>query len=50
MSEPKPMSDEKTVRVTWYTCDCDWRTKYCEQAHSASADIPVRVLEEYRNG
>lgn len=33
--------------VSWFPCDCDWVTKYCEENHHASARIPVSVLNEY---
>lgn len=45
--------DEKTVSVSWYTCDCaetSWITKYCDEHHRAHAVIPLSVLEQYREG
>lgn len=36
------------VNVSWYTCDCDWWTKYCDEHHRASARVPIDVLEEYK--
>jgi hypothetical protein len=40
---------ERTVVATWYDCDCEWTTKFCEEDHQHSAQIPVDVLEEYEN-
>lgn len=39
---------KKMIRVTWFDCDCDWITKYCEGAHKKSALIHPDVLEQYR--
>lgn len=33
--------------VSWFTCDCDWINKYCEENHRETARIPVRVLKQY---
>lgn len=37
-----------TKRVYWYTCDCEWTTKYCDEYHMAAADVPYHVLEEWK--
>lgn len=34
--------------VNWYTCTCDWWTKFCDEHHRAFARVPVEVLEQYR--
>lgn len=41
------VTDEKTVQVSWYTCDDHWLTKYCDEHHRAIARVPVSVLEPY---
>lgn len=38
----------ETVYVSWYTCNCDWLTKYCDDHHQAGAFIPRTILEQYR--
>lgn len=35
--------------VYFYTCDCAWISNYCETEHTASARIPLDVLEQYRS-
>lgn len=35
-------------RVSWYTCDCPWATKHCDEKHRASAVIPVSVLSRWQ--
>jgi hypothetical protein len=42
------MTDEKTVTVRFYTCNCEWTSKYCDEYHTAVAHVPVSVLETYR--
>lgn len=39
-----------TVTVSWYTCDCEWITKYCDEEHYATAVVPKSVLSEYATG
>lgn len=46
-------SDEEKARQTivpvhYYTCDCDYISKYCDEYHTAYARIPKSVLDEYR--
>lgn len=41
--EPAP----DVVRVSWYGCDCDRLTKYCDENHRRYALIPRDVLEEF---
>lgn len=36
------------IRVSWYTCNCDYLSKYCDEYHQASALVPASVLEEHR--
>lgn len=36
------------MRVYWYECDCDWLTKFCDEFHRRTADIPLDVLKEYQ--
>lgn len=40
---------ERTVFVRYYTCNCEWTSKYCDEFHQAGVSIPVSVLETYRN-
>lgn len=35
------------VTVSWYSCDCPWLTKYCDEEHRKYAVIPRTVLEQY---
>lgn len=37
----------KDVWVSWYTCDCDYISKYCDDYHRACALVPVSALEPY---
>lgn len=37
----------KDVWVSWYTCDCDYISKYCDDYHRVGALVPVSVLEPY---
>lgn len=37
-----------TVPVSWYDCDCEWLSKYCDDHHRKYAHVPVEVLEKYR--
>lgn len=41
------MSDEKTVYVSWYTCNCEWTTKLCDEEHRAGARIPLSKIKEW---
>lgn len=37
----------ETVAVSWYNCDCDYTSKYCDEYHKSYARIPKFVLEQY---
>lgn len=39
---------DKLVTVSYYTCNCDWRSKYCDENHMAFVTIPMSVLDEYK--
>lgn len=41
------MTDERTVYVSWYTCDCEWTTKYCDLMHTDGARIPLSKIKEW---
>lgn len=41
------MTDEKMVTVHWETCDCEWRTKYCDEFHIGVARIPLSKILEW---
>ena len=34
------------IRVHFYTCDCDWWTKYCDEFHRASALVARENLTD----
>lgn len=36
------LSDTRVVY--WLDCDCEWRTKYCDQEHTRSARVPLAAL------
>ncbi len=36
-----------TVTVHFFTCDCEWATKFCDEYHTATAIIPREVVEQY---
>ena len=42
--DPEPV---KAVSVRYYTCNCEWISKYCDEFHTARALVPVAVLEKY---
>lgn len=42
------MTTEAKQYVTYYTCDCDFLSKYCDEHHLSGALIPVSVLDQYR--
>ena len=33
--------------VHWYTCSCQWLSKFCDEYHRASSRVPVSVLREH---
>ena len=37
----------KYITVSWYDCDCEWTTKYCDEEHRRYARVPVSVLRTY---
>lgn len=39
--------NEKTVTVSWYNCECEWLSDYCDENHRVYATVPVSVLKEY---
>lgn len=41
------MKVEEYVLVSWYEHDCDWVTKYCDEAHKRYATVPLAVLHKY---
>lgn len=44
------MSDaERMVTVRYYTCSCEWTSKYCDEEHTATARVPLWVLANYTN-
>ena len=44
------MNEEKSVVVRYYDCECEWRTKYCDEYHVRVVRIPLSVVREYENG
>ena len=46
MSEQISLSDTRVVY--WYSCNCDWISKYCDEHHREVARVPLAVLNEYR--
>jgi hypothetical protein len=42
-------TEERLVAVMWYTCDCPWTTKFCDDFHTSRARVPVSVLEKYKS-
>lgn len=41
------MNEDKNVYVSWYDCDCDYISKYCDEYHSVGASVPLWVLRPY---
>lgn len=45
------MTDEKTVYVSYYTCDCaeyfGYTSKYCDGEHREGARIPLSKIKEW---
>lgn len=41
------MTDEKMVTVRWSTCNCDVRTKYCDEFHEGAALVPLSKILEW---
>lgn len=41
------MNAEEMVVVRWNTCDCEYRTKYCDEEHIAGAYIPLSKLNQW---
>lgn len=41
------MTDEKRVYVSWFDCNCEWRSKYCDEYHKVGASVPENVLNQY---
>lgn len=37
----------KTTTVSWYNCDCEYRSDYCAEYHTTWARIPTDVLNQY---
>lgn len=42
------MAKEPSQYVTYYTCNCDYLSKYCDEHHLSGALVPVSILEQYR--
>lgn len=40
-----PEPPKRTVH--WYTCECEYWSKYCDEHHRKFATIPVSVLNQY---
>lgn len=40
---------EETRYVSWYICNCEWTSKYCDENHRAGANVPLSVLESYES-
>lgn len=38
---------DREVMVHWYSCDCDVRSKYCDEYHRRYGRVPLSVLEGY---
>lgn len=38
---------DRNVIVHWYSCDCDYLSKYCEDNHRQVASVPEYVLTPY---
>ena len=34
--------------VTYYNCDCEWNSKYCDENHRVTVKIPKSVLDQYK--
>lgn len=41
---------EKMVRVWWYSHDCEWITKCCDEAHVQSVVVPESLLNIWNVG
>lgn len=41
------MTEEQMVTVRWDTCDCDYRSKYCEEYHFGVARIPLSKIKQW---
>lgn len=41
--------NEETRYVSWYICNCEWSSKYCDENHRAGANVPISVLESYES-
>lgn len=40
--------NDKSVAISYYTCSCDWISKYCDDYHRDTVLIPLDALEKYR--
>lgn len=47
-SLPDVIDGEPSTHVSWFTCTCEWTTKFCEENHRATARVPLAVLAHYR--
>lgn len=41
------MDEEKTIVVSWQSCDCEWWTKFCDLYHTKSARVPLSLIENW---
>lgn len=46
-NEGTGMTDEKMVTVRWETCECEYRSKYCDEYHFGVARIPLEKIKQW---
>lgn len=44
------LNSDGTITVRYYTCTCEYISKYCDEFHVATATVPRYILDKYPAG